>query len=91
MTFNSQMGVTDVWDDINFYSEKRIHPTQKPEKLIERLVLTSSNENDIILDPFMGSGTTAYVCMKNDRKFIGYEIDKDYYEKSLKRIEDIKN
>lgn len=53
MTFNAQMGLTDVWSDINFYSEKRIHPTQKPESLINRLVLASSNPNDNVLDPFM--------------------------------------
>lgn len=87
MTFNAQMGVTDVWDDINFYEEKRIHPTQKPEKLIERLILASSNENDIILDPFMGSGTTAVESKRNNRNYIGFEIDDGYYQKSIKRLE----
>ena len=80
------MKITSVWNDINFYEEKRIHPTQKPLKLIKRLIYASSNENDIILDPFMGSGTTAIGSLKMNRKFIGFELNKEYYEKSLKRI-----
>lgn len=89
MTFNAQMGVTDVWNDIKFYGKKRIHPTQKPEELINRLVLASSNKGDIILDPFMGSGTTAVSCIKNQRNYIGFEIDNDYYNKSIKRIQEL--
>lgn len=88
-TYHPQMGLTDVWDDINFYEEKdRIHPTQKPQKLLARLVLTSSNENDIILDPFMGGGSTALACMNNKRNYIGFEINKTYYQKSLERLFD---
>ena len=89
MTFNAQMGLTDVWSDINFYSQKRIHPTQKPETLINRLVLASSNPNDKVLDPFMGSGTTAVSCKKNNRNFIGFEIDEKYYLDSIKRIQEL--
>lgn len=90
-TFNAEMGITDVWDDINFYGEKgRFHPTQKPLKLIDRLVLASSNEGDIVLDPFMGSGTTAVSAINNNRKYIGFEIDEKYYEKSLERIAKLK-
>ena len=86
-TFNAQIGVTDVWDDINFYGEKgRFHPTQKPLKLIERLVLASSNEGDIILDPFMGSGTTAVASQNNNRKYIGFEVDDKYYTKAIERL-----
>lgn len=51
------------------------HPMQKPLKLIDRMVLMSSNPGDTVLDPFIGSGTTAVSCIKNDRKFIGFEID----------------
>lgn len=87
-TYNVQMGITDVWNDINFYSEKpRIHPTQKPITLIERIILASSNKNDIVLDPFMGSGTTALVCKKTHRNYIGFEIDCDYYNSSLDRLD----
>jgi len=86
-TFNAQMGVTDVWDDIKFYGEKnRFHPTQKPIDLINRLVLASSNPGDIVLDPFMGSGTTAEACVNFGRHYVGFEIDEDYYNKSLDRL-----
>ena len=54
-TFNPIMGITDVWDDIDFYNEDRNHPTQKPVKLIKRLIQASSNKGDTVLDPFMGS------------------------------------
>ena len=85
-TYNPQLGITDVWDDINFYSEKRFHPTQKPQKLIERLILASSNEGDLVLDPFMGGGSTAVACVSTKRKYIGFEIDPEYYEKSMFRL-----
>lgn len=87
ITFNPQIGFTDVWNDIDFYSEKRYHPTQKPLKLIERIILASSNENDLILDPFMGAGSTGIVCKKLNRKFIGIEIDDKYFEITKERIE----
>lgn len=64
----------------------KIHPTQKPEELIEKLVLASSNAGDLVLDPFSGSGTTAVVCKKNNRNFIGFELDKEYYDKAVDRI-----
>ena len=87
-TYNAILGINDVWSDIKFYNNKnRIHPTQKPFELIERLILASSNKNDIILDPFMGSGSTACMCKKNQREYVGFEIDANYYEKSLKLIE----
>ena len=80
----AQMGLTDVWDDVNFYEEKdRIHPTQKPQKLLARLILASSDEDDIVLDPFMGGGSTALACINNKRNYIGFEIEQEYYEKSL--------
>lgn len=88
-TFNPIMGQHDVWTDINFYEEKRYHPTQKPIKLIDRLVLASSNENDVVLDPFMGAGSTALSCIKNNRHYIGYELSEEYYKISLQRIDEI--
>ena len=87
ITFNPTMKITSVWTDIDFYKEKRIHPTQKPLKLIERLVYTSSNENDLILDPFMGSGATAVASSNLNRFFVGFELDEEYYKKSNIRIE----
>jgi len=85
-TFNTQMGFTDVWKDIDFYEEDRNHSTQKPLKLIERLIKASSNEGMLVLDPFMGSGTTAVVAQKLKRRFIGFEIDKKYYNYSISRL-----
>jgi len=64
------------------------HPTQKPVKLVRRLLKISSNENDIVCDPFIGSGTTAIACKQTGRRFIGFEIDKNYYDISLQRLLD---
>ncbi len=62
--------------------EKRFgkHPTQKPEALLTRIILASSKENDIILDPFCGSGTTGVIAVRHNRKFIGIDLEKDYLE-----------
>ena len=87
-TFNTQMGITDVWRDIDFYKEKRYHPTQKPLKLITRLILASSNKDDIVLDPFSGCGSTQLSCISTGRKYIGIELDENYYNISLKRIKE---
>lgn len=88
-TFNPQMGVTDVWRDIDFYKEKRFHPTQKPMKLIKRLVQTSSNENDVVLDPFGGSGATALACLGTKRQFITIEFDEGYHQIISERVNEI--
>ncbi|CCQ60631.1 DNA-methyltransferase [Crocosphaera watsonii] len=85
-TFNIEMGLTDVWNDINFYEEKRLHPTQKPVKLIERIIRASSHENMIVLDPFMGSGSTAIACLNLNRYYIGIEKEDKYIEKINSRI-----
>jgi adenine-specific DNA-methyltransferase len=79
--FNLPAGLTDVWNDISFQEKGRIHPTQKPKQLIERIIKCSSNPGDIVLDPFMGSGQTARVCKSLGISFIGCEIDTKYYEK----------
>ena len=93
ITYNAQMGLTDVWDDIDFYADnkrgKRKHPTQKPERLIERLIIASSNEGDTVYDPFMGSGTTAVCAKRLNRSFIGFEIDEEYFNESIKRIDGV--
>lgn len=62
------------------------HPTIKPEFIIERLVKNSSQEGDVILDPFLGSGTTAAVAKKMARKYIGFEIDDDYFQIAKDRL-----
>jgi len=66
---------------------KRIHPTQKPLKLIEDILKVHTNENDIVLDLFTGSGTTAEACLKNNRSFIGAELDEDYFNKAMERLQ----
>lgn len=70
---------------------KTIHDTEKPVELIEILVKNSSNENDLVFDPFMGINSTGIACYKNNRRFIGIEIDKKYFEFSKKRIESIES
>lgn len=83
--FNIEPKLIDVWDDINFYDRtfKKYHPTQKPYKLIERLIKTSSNENDTILDIFMGSGMTALVSRDLKRNFYGCELNESYFKENL--------
>ena len=69
-------------------NEKRLHPTQKPVVLMERIIEAFTNEGDIVLDPFMGSGTTGVACVNLNRGFIGIEINEEYFEIAKKRIED---
>jgi site-specific DNA-methyltransferase (adenine-specific) len=61
-----------------------IHPTQKPVRLLERLLALVSKEGDLVLDPFSGSGSTAIAAYNTGRQFVGFEIDKEYYEASIK-------
>lgn len=68
----------------------RLHPTQKPIKLVEYLIKTFSNENETVLDFTMGSGTTGVACINTNRKFIGIELDDTYFEIAKKRIEECK-
>jgi site-specific DNA-methyltransferase (adenine-specific) len=81
---------SNLWNDISipFWSmpENTEHPTQKPEKLIAKLVLASSNKGDVVLDPFLGSGTTSVVAKKLGRKFLGIELDKQYACTAEKRL-----
>ena len=65
---------------------ERLHTCQKPVDMIRRLVLTSSRKDETILDPFMGSGTTAIACIKERRHFIGFELSKEYFDKAVRRI-----
>ena len=66
--------------------DERFHPTQKPTQIIIQLLNYYTNENDLILDPFMGSFTTAVACHKMQRRFIGAELDKEYFEKGYARL-----
>jgi len=76
----------DVWECKNISSKKRLLPSQKPLELFKKIILDASNKNDVILDPYIGSGTTALVCKQLNRHFIGFEIDKDYYNVGLQRL-----
>ena len=71
--------------------KERFHPTQKPLSLFEELIKKHSNEGDIVLDTFAGSGTTAVACKKTNREFKGCEISESYYQKALQRIQRIRN
>ena len=68
-------------------NKRKTHPTEKPEKLMAYLCNTYSNPGDLILDPFAGSSTTAIAAIRTGRRFIGIEIDKGYFDISVKRIE----
>ncbi|MHA1868724.1 MAG: DNA-methyltransferase [Candidatus Heimdallarchaeaceae archaeon] len=82
--------LTNVWTDVPpivpWAKERTKHPTQKPEFLFKRILEVFSNEGDIVLDPFIGSGTTAVACKQLGRNFIGFEINKDYVKIANKRL-----
>lgn len=82
---------SNFWDDISipYWSmpENTAHPTQKPEKLIAKLILASSNENDFVFDPFLGSGTTSVAAKKLGRNYSGIEQNPSYCAWAEKRIE----
>lgn len=91
--YKSQMkNPTDVWR-ISMVSgnfeERTEHPAQYPEKLIERIILAGTNENEIVLDPFMGSGTTAVVAKKLNRQYLGYETMKEYCDMAEARLKKV--
>ena len=81
---------SNIWTDLTvpFWSmpENTEHPTQKPEKLLAKLILANSNEGDFIFDPFLGSGTTAVVAKKLGRRFAGVEIDEKFACIAQKRL-----
>ena len=72
---------------VNNSHEKTKHPTQKPIKLLEYLILTYSNPGEIVLDSTIGSGSTAIACINTNRNFIGFELDEDYFNIAKERIE----
>jgi site-specific DNA-methyltransferase (adenine-specific) len=79
---------SNVLEYPNIVGSKAIHPTQKPVALFEYLIKTYTNENDLVLDNCMGSGTTAIACIKTKRNYIGFELDKGYFDITEKRISD---
>ncbi len=92
-TFNNQSkAIHDFYESgLTPQREKKYggHPTQKPLSILDLFINLLSNENDIVFDPFMGSGSTGVSCIKNKRKFIGIELSKEYYEICKLRIKDI--
>lgn len=91
-TFNNENKMVHDFIETSVVSngEKKAgkHPTQKPIALLEHFVKLLSNEGDLVVDPFMGSGSTGVVCKKLGRNFVGVEFDKEYYEIAQRRIED---
>ena len=81
---------SNFWDDISVpywsMAENTVHPTQKPEKLIAKLILASSDEGDMVFDPFLGSGTTSVVAKKLGRRYCGVEMDEEYAMLAEKRL-----
>ncbi len=87
---NDGKQMKDVWTgSLTRASEKKEgkHPTQKPEYLLERIILASTKEKDVILDPFCGSGTTGVVAKRFDRSFVGIDLEEEYLDISRKRID----
>lgn len=89
------VSLSDVWTDIpalpHNSKEKTNHPTQKPVSLMERIVSISTNEGDVVLDGCMGSGSTGVACLNLGRDFIGFEIDKGFYDIAKRRISEVQN
>ena len=76
--------ITDVWNFKRVASQKLIHQNQKPLSVIELCINKSSQSGGVVFDGFMGSGTTAIACMNTKRSFIGFELDKEYYDVAIK-------
>lgn len=85
---------TNVWREKSFASGakstngNKVHPTQKPIELMEKIIINSSKDGGVVLDPFMGSGSTGVACINTGRKFIGMELDEKYFEIAKQRIND---
>ena len=83
---------TDVWPKNNHTTSKEYvgwHPTQKPIELLRRIIRANTNPNDVVMDIFNGSGSTTIAALNEGRKFVGCELDEEYFEKSLERIEQL--
>lgn len=84
-------GTSDILDIVNKKTKNsdggNLHDTEKPVELVKILIENSSNENEIVLDPFIGIGSTCIACKELNRQYIGFEIDEKYYDIAKKRIE----
>ncbi|NVP24993.1 DNA-methyltransferase [Treponema phagedenis] len=86
--------ITNIIDDVASFNigarktnGEKIHPTQKPIELMEKFIFDSTDEGDVVLDSFMGSGTTGIACLNTNRRFIGMEIDDNYFNIAKNRLE----
>ena len=82
----------NVWEiSAPLYEEKKFgkHPTQKPVELLKRIILSSTKEDDLILDPFCGSSTTGVASVLLNRKYVGIELEDEYLQLSLKRLKEV--
>ena len=80
----------DVWSISRLHrqhAERADHPTQKPLEMIERIVRVSAPAKGLVVDPFMGSGTAAVAALRNDRRFVGFELNADYHAIARRRID----
>ena len=90
-TFNNSVDMNKKYKVKRFptmSSKQRVHPTQKPNDLLEELIQLHSIENSVVLDCFMGSGSTGVACANTNRKFIGIELDNNYFDIASKRIKE---
>lgn len=78
--------LTDVWEFDRVVGKEQLHQNQKPVELIEQCILKHSDVGDTVFDGFMGSGTTAIACINTNRNYIGFELDKNCYDKAIERI-----
>ncbi len=85
----NRMTTKNILDIPNIKPGTKVHPTEKPVDLMKILIKNSSNEGDIVCDMFMGSGSTGVACLETNRKFIGCEIDSDFYNIAEDRIKGI--
>lgn len=81
--------ITDVWNFDRVAGKNQLHQNQKPVDLLEQCILKHSNENDVVFDGFMGSGSTGVACFNTNRNFIGIELNEDYYNIAKNRIENL--
>ena len=91
---NDGKQMKDVWTGSLTKPSEKVegkHPTQKPEYLLERIILASTEEEQVIVDPFCGSGTTGVEAVRYGRKFIGIDVSEEYMEISKKRLEKVLN
>lgn len=90
-TFECQRRKTDVWFEDRIVGNKQIHQNEKPVNLISEILSNSTKENDLIFDGFGGSFSTFVACHKMNRRYIGAELDKEYFEKGQERLNKVKN